>query len=68
MIPSELLGRLLAFAAVALAIAVKTAAVDDFRRHDEASLTWVASTEVSAPYGLRLLDMQLEPPAVRLEL
>ena len=64
MIPSELIGRLLAFAAVALAVAVKTAAVDDFRHHDEA---WVASSDVSAPYGLRLLDMQLEPPAVRLE-
>mgnify|MGYP001059990888 CR=1 FL=1 len=67
MIPSELIGRLLAFAAVALAVAVKTAAVDDFRHHDEASLAWVASSDVSAPYGLRLLDMQLEPPAVRLE-
>lgn len=65
MIPSELTGRVLAFAAVALAVAVKSAVVDDASHPQRAPMSWVAPAESSAPYGVRLLSMDLEPPAVQ---
>ena len=64
MIPSELTGRVLALTAVALAVAVQSAFVDDATHRDEAPMTLVAPAEASAPYGVRLLSVDLEPPIV----